>query len=195
MNGSDDDFIYQKMITYMGNKRKLIPEIEKIIIHVCHQLKKNKLNLFDCFSGSSVVSRLFTKYAHNLYSNDMELYAFIINQCFIQKPNYEEIKIIRYHINQMNKIAEEGPYIEGVICKLYAPKDSDNIQKGERCFYTKENARIIDTLRKYIEENVHSSLFEYCITPLLIQASIHVNTSGQFKGYHKNKETGLGQWG
>ena len=192
---NDTNFIHQKMITYIGNKRKLIPEIEKIIINICNLLQKKKLNLFDCFSGSSVVSRMFTKYANELYSNDMELYSSIMNRCFILKPNKEEIKIIDYHINRMNYIAKKGPFIEGVICKLYAPKDTNNIQKGERCFYTKENALIIDTLRDYIEKEVNSSLFEYCITPLLIQASIHVNTSGQFKGFYKNKETGIGQWG
>ena len=62
-----DTFIHQKMITYLGNKRKLIPEIENILQEVCQTLKKKKLNLFDGFAGSSVVSRLFTKYADHLY--------------------------------------------------------------------------------------------------------------------------------
>ena len=192
---SNDTFIHQKMITYLGNKRKLIPEIESILQEVCQTLKKDKLNLLDGFAGSTVVSRLFTKYADELYSNDLEMYTLIMNQCFLIQPEDFQMKIINHHIHTMNKIAEKGPYKEGVICKLYAPKDSNNIQKGERCFYTRENALIIDTLRDYIEKNVEDHLFSYCITPLLIQASIHVNTSGVFLGFHKNKETGLGQWG
>ena len=190
-----DTFIHQKMITYLGNKRKLIPEIESILQEVCQTLKKKKLNLFDGFAGSSVVSRLFTKYANHLYSNDLELYSLIMNQCFIIQPKDFQIKMIQHHIKTMNQLAEKGPYKEGVICKLYAPKDTENIQKGERCFYTRENALIIDTLRDYITNHVESHLFSYCITPLLIQASIHVNTSGVFLGFHKNKKTGLGQWG
>ena len=55
---SDETFIYQKMISYLGNKRKLIPEIEEIIQEVCQNLNKTKLILFDGFAGSSVVSRL-----------------------------------------------------------------------------------------------------------------------------------------
>ena len=39
-----DTFIHQKMITYLGNKRKLIPEIESILQEVCQTLKKDKLN-------------------------------------------------------------------------------------------------------------------------------------------------------
>ena len=191
----DETFINQKMITYLGNKRKLIPEIEAIVQQISKELNKEKLNIFDAFAGSSVVSRLFTKYSEILYSNDIELYSYIINYCFLVRPSYEQIIKIQFHIQKMNHIANNGPYKEGIICKLYSPKDTFDIKSGERCFYTHENALIIDTLRNYIQENVEKELFNYCITPLLIQASIHVNTSGQFKGFHKNKETGLGQWG
>ena len=192
---SDETFIYQKMISYLGNKRKLIPEIEEIIQEVCQKLNKKQLILFDGFAGSSVVSRLFTKYASNLYSNDMEPYSYIMNQCFLQKPKDDQKRLVKYHIDKMNKIIETGPFKPGIICEYYAPKDTNKIQDGERCFYTRENALIIDTLREYIDNFVTPDLFPYCITPLLIQASIHVNTSGQFKGFFKNKHTGLGEWG
>jgi adenine-specific DNA-methyltransferase len=95
----------------------------------------------------------------------------------------------------MNNIADNGPYIEGIICKLYAPKDSEDIKEGERCFYTRENALIIDTLRKYIKDNIefsedNSDIYVYCLVPLLIKASINNNTSGVFKGFHKNGKKG-----
>jgi len=41
---SKDPFIHQKMITYLGNKRKLIPEIEKIVRSIS---KGKKLTIFD----------------------------------------------------------------------------------------------------------------------------------------------------
>ena len=50
------------------------------------------------------------------------------------------------------------------------------------------------SLRKYIDENVENELFNYCMCPLLIKASIHTNTSGVFKGFYKNKK-GIGAWG
>lgn len=191
---ADETFINQKMISYIGNKRKLISNIESIIQEVSESLNKKKINLFDAFSGSTVVSRMFTRYANNLYSNDMELYSYIMNVCFLVKPSEDKIRIIEYHINKMNELIKNGPLKEGIICKYYSPKDTENIQFGERCFYTRENALIIDTLRGYIENFVTPDLFPYCITPLLIKSSIHVNTSGQFKGFHKNK-LGIGQWG
>jgi adenine-specific DNA-methyltransferase len=90
----------------------------------------------------------------------------------------------------MNEIAEKGPYIEGIICKLYAPKDSNDIQEGERCFYTRENALIIDTLRKYISDNISEDIVNYCLTPLLNKASINTNTAGVFKGFYKKDNIG-----
>ena len=48
-----DTFIYQKMITYLGNKRKLIPEIESILQEVCQALKKDKLKFLRLFKNLS----------------------------------------------------------------------------------------------------------------------------------------------
>jgi adenine-specific DNA-methyltransferase len=90
----------------------------------------------------------------------------------------------------MNEIAEKGPYKEGIISKLYAPKDTNNIKEGERCFYTRENALIIDTLRDYIEYKVEVDIKNYCLVPLLNKASIHTNTAGVFKGFYKNGKVG-----
>jgi adenine-specific DNA-methyltransferase len=90
----------------------------------------------------------------------------------------------------MNEIAETGPYHEGVLCHLYAPKVTTDIKEGERCFYTRENALIIDTLRKYIQEKVEADLQLYCLVPLLNKASIHTNTAGVFKGFYKKDNIG-----
>jgi adenine-specific DNA-methyltransferase len=90
----------------------------------------------------------------------------------------------------MNALARNGPYEEGIISKLYAPKDTKDIQEGERCFYTRENALIIDTLRKYIQDHVETDIQTYCLVPLLNKASIHTNTAGVFKGFYKKGRVG-----
>lgn len=77
---------------------------------------------------------------------------------------------------------------------MYAPKDINNIKKGERCFYTPINAKYIDSMRELIDQ-VPSQLQKYFIAPLLTEASIKTNTSGVFKGFYKNKKTGIGQFG
>ena len=52
----------------------------------------------------------------------------------------------------------------------------------------------IDTMRSLIE-SVSIEYRKYFLAPLIAKASVHANTSGVFKGFHKNKRTGLGQFG
>lgn len=49
-------------------------------------------------------------------------------------------------------------------------------------------------MRNYIQ-SVPPQYQKYFLAPLMAEASVHANTSGVFKGFHKNKETGLGQFG
>lgn len=186
----EDNFVMQTMLTCIGNKRKLVNNIYEIIDELKHIINKPRLNIVDAFAGSSVVSRKLCTIADNLYINDMEYYAYLMAKCFLIRPSLEDQDIIKGHIEHMNQLAENGEHSEGIICKYYAPKDTHNIQKGERCFYTRENALIIDTLRKYITENVQPHLQVYCLVPLLNKASIHTNTSGVFKGFYKKDNIG-----
>ena len=179
------DYVFQTMLTCIGNKRKLIGGIRTVVDEVCDLLKKDKLNIVDGFSGSSVVSRELTYVSNTLWSNDAELYSYLMSKCYLVVPKTEHIEKIHMHIQTMNELAENGPYQEGIICKLYAPSDTEEIKEGERCFYTRENALIIDTLRAYIETNVESEIVPYCLVPLLNKASIHTNTAGVFKGFYK----------
>lgn len=183
-------FVFQNMLTCIGNKRKLVSNIRSIIDDIRVILSKDKLNIVDGFSGSSVVSRELSYVSDNLYINDMELYSYLIANCYLVNPSNSQKERITTHIKIMNEIAEKGPYIEGIICKLYAPKDTNNIQLGERCFYTRENALIIDTLRKYISEQIEEDIVNYCLVPLLNKASINTNTAGVFKGFYKKDNIG-----
>jgi adenine-specific DNA-methyltransferase len=184
-----DPFVFQTMLTCIGNKRKLVSNISSIMDEVRTLLSKEKLNIVDGFAGSSVVSRELSFIADNLYTNDLELYSYLMACCYLQHPTEEQKVRVTDHINNMNALAEKGPYTEGIICKLYAPKDSNSIKEGERCFYTRENALIIDTLRHYIS-GIEPDIVNYCLVPLLNKASIHTNTAGVFKGFYKNGPIG-----
>lgn len=191
---TSDDFVHQTMLTCIGNKRKLVKNIYNVVCEVATTLGKDKLNIFDGFAGSTVVSRQLSFIANNLYSNDLEKYSYYMAKCFLETPSLENQEKVREHIDTMNLIAgPESPKTPGVISILYAPKNTLDIQKEERCFYTRENALIIDTLRNYIDEKVEKELQIYCLVPLLTRASIHANTSGVFKGFHK--KDGVGHFG
>lgn len=85
--------------------------------------------------------------------------------------------------------------MNGIITENYSPKDDNNIQEGERVFYTHENAMIIDTIRFAIDKYVPNEYKKYFIAPLLYEASVHVNTSGVFKGFYKSKISNVGKFG
>ena len=68
----NNDYLKKHIITYLGNKRKLIFNIEDIVKRI-YEEKKNKLIIGDGFSGSGIVSRLFKRYASKLYVNDLSI--------------------------------------------------------------------------------------------------------------------------
>ena len=187
---SSDAYVYQTMLTCIGNKRKLVKNIRAIVEEIKTTLQKETLNIVDGFAGSSVVSRELTYVADHLYTNDLEYYSYLMAYCYLVTPSADQQERIQKHIEVMNKLAKNGPYTEGIIAKLYAPKETKNVKEGERCFYTRENALIIDTLRKYIEDHVEEDIQTYCLVPLLNKASIHTNTAGVFKGFYKKGNLG-----
>ena len=52
------DFLTTQIITYLGNKRSLIGNIEKEIIEIENKLGSKKLVCADLFSGSGIVARM-----------------------------------------------------------------------------------------------------------------------------------------
>lgn len=187
---SSDSYVFQTMLTCIGNKRKLIPHLKDLMKDLKSRLNKDNITVFDGFAGSGVVSRMFKTMFNQVISNDLEYYSYLMQKCYLNTPSEENKEKIIKHIKNMNTIAETGPYIEGFISKLYAPKNTKQPKVGERCFYTRENALIIDTLMKYIFEKVEPDLFHYCMVPLLNKASIHTNTAGVFKGFYKDGNVG-----
>jgi adenine-specific DNA-methyltransferase len=186
-----EEYIKQCMITYIGNKRKLVTHICEIVKKISNEIGKDKIDIVDGFCGSTVVARSLVQYSNNLYTNDLELYSYLMAKCFLIEPSIKDQKKIENHINKMNNLKI---FSKGIISKNYAPEDLNNIKKDERCFYTPENAKIIDSMRKYIDEHVEDHLKIYCLVPLLVKSSIHTNTSGVFKGFYKNSE-GVGCFG
>jgi adenine-specific DNA-methyltransferase len=186
-------FLTEQLITCIGNKRALLDFIGGGIKIVQNRLAKNKLEMFDVFSGSGIVARYFKQFANLLIANDLEKYSAIINRCYLSNKSNADIGNLSYYYREI--INEAGKNLKkGIISELYAPNDEQNIKSGDRVFYTVRNAMYIDTVRGLIE-NIPADSQKYFLAPLLSEASIHANTSGVFKGFYKNRETGIGQFG
>ena len=180
----EPEFVLQPMITYIGNKRKLVPWIIKTI----QDEIGCDLKILDAFAGSGVVSRALMSVCSELHTNDMEYYSYVLLRCFLETPTSEQMERISKHFDSILKFPAETGYIS----LHYSPKNTNEPLDGERCFYTRENAIIIDTFMKYIFQ-VEPDIRHYLLGPLLIKASINVNTAGVFRGFYK--KDGIGHFG
>lgn len=189
------EFLTTQIITYIGNKRALLNQIENEVDLIKKTLGKQKLVTADLFSGSGIVSRMLKRSCETLIVNDLENYSNLINSCYLtNKCDYPKEKCDAYRAQIISECEKQK--INGIITANYAPVNDTSIKKGERVFYTHENALLIDTYRHLIDDVIaEENLKKFFLAPLVTEASIHVNTSGVFKGFYKNKNTGIGCFG
>jgi adenine-specific DNA-methyltransferase len=187
-------YLTEQIITYIGNKRSLLDFITNGIKIVQKHLDKEKLDVFDVFTGSGIVARHCKQFSNILLVNDLELYSFVTGECYLSNKNELNMHVLQEIYNGLIADIENKPLKEGIITKLYSPKNDNNIKKDERVFYTRRNAMYIDTMRNYIQ-TVPLLYQKYFLAPLIAKASVHANTSGVFKGFYKDKQTGLGRYG
>ena len=190
----DPDYLTKQLITYIGNKRALLGQIGIAVERVKQRLGKSKLRVADLFSGSGVVSRYLKAHASLLISNDIEDYAAVISRCYLRNRSTVDFRALSETVSELNAKVADELFAPGFIEELYAPRDEANITIEDRVFYTRENARRIDNYRRLIER-VPSEMKDLLLGPLLSEASVHANTAGVFKGFYKNRLTGVGQFG
>lgn len=188
----DDAFLRAQLITYIGNKRALLPFIDAGIAHAKACLGKQRIDFLDLFSGSGVVARLARRHARVLHCNDLEHYSRVSNQCYQRNGDAIEEAALGDELERVRRRVAEN-LAPGFLCDLYAPRNDDDIQPGERVFYTRRNAMFLDTFCQVLQESP-VQLRPFLLAPVLAQASMHANTSGVFKGFHKNRD-GIGQFG
>jgi adenine-specific DNA-methyltransferase len=190
------DYLTQQLITYIGNKRSLLGPIEDAVRTVRAELGGRRLVAFDGFSGSGVVARMFKRHASRVLSSDLEDYANVVARCYLSNRSEVPLSELSTFVEWMNAEVASGGTLpaEGFIQRLYSPVDDDNVRPGERVFYTSENGRRLDHYRQLIEA-APVALRDFLLGPLLSEASVHANTAGVFKGFYKDKVTGVGRFG
>jgi adenine-specific DNA-methyltransferase len=186
-------FFSSHLITYIGNKRRLLPFLYQAFLDIRKRTGKDKLVVLDGFAGSGSTARLLKSFASELHVNDLEDYSETVNKAYLANKSEIDFEKLNEYINWLNenklKLKSNEP---GFIEQNYAPKKDDAVQPGERVFYTNSNAKIIDNARNLIEE-IPEPYKTYCLASLLVKASVHNNTSGVFKGFHK--KDGIGHFG
>lgn len=193
-HSENDAYLTEQILTYLGNKRLLLNNIGIEVREIQRVLHKDKLVTLDLFSGSGIVARYLKQYSSSVYANDLEKYSWIINSCYLSNRSEFDTQTYLKYLELLNRKISDSP-IDGVIVTNYAPQNTERILAGERAFYTHENAQYIDSMRTYIDDVIPENYRKYFLARLLIEASIHTNTAGIFKGFYKDKNTGIGKFG
>ena len=193
-----ESYFKTNLITYMGNKRKLVFELRTIFENLIQKLNKSQSENVVCgdaFSGSGVISRVLKTISDELYVNDNASYVETLNSCFLASPTKQCREKIEKEIKNANAYAHQGtdnaPYF---IRNHWAPHDENNIQPTERAYFTKQNATLIDKYMFYILNYCPPSYRNYLKAMLLVESSIHNNTNGQFSAFYKD-ENGIPKYG
>ncbi|HEX8322822.1 MAG TPA: DNA adenine methylase [Tepidisphaeraceae bacterium] len=188
----DPLYLRTQLITYLGNKRALLPFIGRAVECVRERLGGRRLAAADLFSGTGVVARFLKQACERLIVNDLERYSEITNQCYLANRDNIDSATLDDALAWLNDRIARCPS-PGFITELYAPRDESTITSDDRVFYTRRNAVYLDTARQAID-HLPAELRLFFLGPLLAAASVHANTSGVFKGFYKNAN-GVGQFG
>lgn len=137
------------------------------------------------------MARYLKQYSQCVYANDLEDYSKLINECYLSNKNdFDQNIFDKLFVDLHTAIKNNPDNVKDGDCIIrtnYSPKNDTDIQFGERVFYTNANALYIDLCRHYIDTIIPENYRKYFLAQLLIEASIHVNTSGVFKGFYKEK--------
>lgn len=193
-DAEDPRFLSEQLVTYLGNKRSLLGFIAPVFETIRAETGRDRLRGADLFSGSGVVARLMKRFCSELIVNDLEPYAAVLNRCYLANRSAIDIPRLRDTYRSISSRLSSSALADGFISELYAPADDSRIQPGERAFYTRRNARYLDTARRLIAEMPEADQPFY-LAPLLYEASVHANTSGVFKGFYKDAASGVGRFG
>jgi adenine-specific DNA-methyltransferase len=190
----DPEFLTKQLITYIGNKRGLAQTLERAILEVRSRLGGRTLVSADLFAGTGFVARLLKQHSSLVVTNDLEAYSSVANSCYLTNRSQSVALEVARTVDELNDRANRGESHPGFIREMYSPVDDRHIQAGERVFYTADNARRLDFFAQEIAQ-LDEPVRTQVLAPLLSRASVHANTSGVFKGFYKDKHTGIGKFG
>jgi adenine-specific DNA-methyltransferase len=170
-------YLTENIITYIGNKRKLLIEISDVVDDIVEN-NESFTTCLDAFSGSGIVSRLLRLKGFTVYANDLEDYALPINRAFLTLSSDPLTQLDYEFLNSIN--TTNAPYFS----KHYAPKNTANPDLiNERLFYSTENAVFIDGVLEHIQQWPQNKK-DAVLANLLYKMSKNINTSGVMKGFY-----------
>ncbi len=185
---STQNYVFQQLIPYIGNKRRLLGVIQQAIRQT--DINPRQATFLDLFAGSGVVSRMAKKMGFRVLANDWEPYSAALNQCYIacnHEPDFLELGGYDNVIAYLNAVNPSEDWVTRHLCPSH---DVHYDVRFDRMFFTRANGLRVDAMREQIESwdkaQLISPFEKSCLlAPLLYQASYTSNTSGVFKAFHQ----------
>ncbi len=161
---------------YIGSKEKLIPFLKKEIRSSCGDLEGK--TFFDLFAGTGTVSRSFCNEGLHVSANDIEYYSYIINHAYLKTDSLIDYQ---QQLESLNALKEEA----GLIHEYYALGGGE-----ERNYFSNENAKKIDIIRKTIELWYQNKIINkeryYLLLATLIESVTYIsNTASIYSAFLK----------
>lgn len=167
-------------MNYIGSKYSLIPFITTTIEDVVGKDLSNKV-FCDIFAGTGIVGRTFKQKVHKIISNDWEYYSYVLNRNYI--GNHLELANKNEMIDLLNSI----PSVEnGFIYKNYCYGSG-----SERQYFSDENGKKIDAIRKQIEswknaDDISDDMYFFLLASLLESSDKLANTASVYGAFLKH---------
>ena len=165
---------------YIGNKSKLLNELENLLIE--KKLTKKGLVFCDLFSGTCTVGDYF-KNKFEIIANDNLYFSYSISK---GKLNYKDSFFTNLGFDPFEYFNKKNvdKYIDGFCYNNFAPNISG------RQYFSDENAKLIDYIRNTIDEWFDEKKIDenerfYLIASLLESVSKVSNVAGVYSAYLK----------
>ena len=185
-------------MNYIGSKKSLLQFLEESIYQV---VGKNDFIFLDLFAGTGAVGQHFKSKGHTIIANDLQYYSFVLNKNYIE--NYEILKFLslenelmglknldhKERANFVCNFLDNLTLTEGFIFNNYCLAGTIN-QEFQRQYFSDENGKKIDTIRKKIQEwqensKITSHEYYFLLATLLENADKVANTASVYGAFLK----------
>ena len=156
------------MIKYLGSKRTLLNTIEQVV-----SIIPDARSVVDLFSGTSRVGHHLKGVGYQVFSNDLNTYAYALGTCYVQADLQTYTAIVPEILEQMNSLPPKAGYFTKNFCE-------------DARFFQPQNGAKVDAMRDWLEtQNLDWELKAVLLVSLMEAADRVDSTCGLQMAYLK----------
>jgi len=185
-------------MNYIGSKKSLLCFLEEAIYQV---VGTSNFSFLDLFAGTGAVGQHFKSKGHQIIANDLQYYSFVLNKNYIENCQILKFLFLENELLGLKNITHQDRagfvcqflnnlnLTEGFIFENYCLGGKKN-QEFQRQYFSDENGKKIDTIRKKIQEwqensKITSHEYYFLLATLLENADKVANTASVYGAFLK----------